>query len=171
MDRTIGLPEFINLLCRTGGDPVLQSALQINQAQLIRLRQLAAKETTATTSYPKFGIATAFGTSKMSASIICPPEVRYEIRLDTIFLYTQGKDRFKQYTGSLPFGMQFGTSLAEIRDRLGKPLDERGGEFSHALGILPKRLKYDAGKCFVWFEFDSDEKVEMVCLVGYCYGT
>lgn len=169
MDREFSLQELIGLLCRTGADPVLQAALGIDEARLKRLRQEAARDTSANTSHKRFGIATAFGTSKMSPSIRCPPGIKHEVRLDTIFLYRQGKDRFRQYADSLPFDIQFGMSLSILKERLGQPLDERGGEVSPYLGILPKRLKYDTGDCFVWFEFDSEEKVEMVVLVGYCY--
>ena len=171
MDRALSLQELTRLLCRTGADQVLQAAFGIDEERVKRMRRDAAKDTTANTSHKKFGIATGFGTSKMSPSIPCPAGVKYEVRLDSIFLYRKGKDRFSQYTGSLPFGIQFGTPLAELKERLGQPLDERGGEVSPYLGVLPIRLKYDTGDCFVWFEFDNEEKVEMVTLVGYCYGT
>lgn len=46
--------------------------------------------------------------------------------LTTIFLYSEGADRFRQYQGDLPFGLSFQLTRKEIESILGPP-DESGG--------------------------------------------
>jgi hypothetical protein len=46
--------------------------------------------------------------------------------LTTIFLYAEGAEQFKQYSGELPNGLTFALTRAEIEKKLGKP-DKSGG--------------------------------------------
>jgi len=47
--------------------------------------------------------------------------------LTTVFLYSEGADRFRQYQGDLPFGLSFQLTRKEIESILGAP-DESGGD-------------------------------------------
>jgi hypothetical protein len=47
--------------------------------------------------------------------------------LTTIFLYSEGADRFRQYQGDLPFGLSFQLTRKEVESILGPP-EESGGD-------------------------------------------
>jgi hypothetical protein len=48
-------------------------------------------------------------------------------RLQTIFLYAEGADGFRQYRGELPGGLRFADTRGDVEKKLGKP-EEVGGE-------------------------------------------
>lgn len=170
MANSFDLPVLIDLLCRTGSDPVLQDLLEIDEPRLKRLRQVAARDTASSRSFPKLGVEFAFGTSKMSPSIPTPQGVKYEIRLDTVFLFQKVKGRPNQYQGDLPAGLTFGLSFDDVQKLLGEPVERRDFRTYREPDFISKRLKYDSGEYWYWCEFDQSDLLYLVALVGYCYG-
>lgn len=170
MVNSFELPVLIDLLCRTGSDPVLQDLLEIDEPRLKRLRQEAARDTVSHRSFPKLGVGFVFGTSKMSPSIPSTQGVKYEIRLDGVFLYQKVKGRPNQYQGDLPNDLIFGLGFDAVQKLLGEPVERRDFRAYSEPNFISKRLKYDSGKYWYWCEFDQNDLLYRVALVGYCYG-
>ncbi len=79
--------------------------------------------------------------------------------------HREGHEGYRAYTGRLPSGVALNDSQQEIRRKLGQPFDTGGGGVSSVLKRpLPRWIKYIIGQVVIHFQFDSDDKVEMITL-------
>jgi hypothetical protein len=83
-----------------------------------------------------------------------------------VFLYSQGVERFQQYTDPLPAGLSFTSSRAEVRRALGKPVlsGEVGG-----VGIFAIEFSFDrfeAGDHYLRFEYRSGGEAIRLITIG-----
>ena len=79
--------------------------------------------------------------------------------------HREGHDGYTEYKGVFPSGVAFNDSEAEVRHKLGDPLNSGGGGFSNLLKKpIPRWFRYRIDNAFLNFQFDTDGKVEMVTL-------
>jgi hypothetical protein len=78
-------------------------------------------------------------------------------------LHARGHEGYQQYKGDLPGGVAFGDSADDVLSKLGEPVAAGGGGMSKVLKRrLPRWLRYDLVECLMSFQFDDEDKVEMV---------
>jgi hypothetical protein len=90
-------------------------------------------------------------------------------KLDTIFLYSEGHEGFKQYKGTIPAGVNFSDNRATANKKLGLPSQSGGG------GKVPEILKSTIDKIPIWdkwrfpryalhIEYYDDGEIAMITL-------
>ncbi len=83
-----------------------------------------------------------------------------------VFLYSQGVERFEQYSHTLPAGLSFTSSRAEVHKVLGKPVmsGEVGGVGVFAIEFSFDR--YEADDRYLRFEYLAGDKAIRLVTIG-----
>ena len=87
-----------------------------------------------------------------------------EDRIKTIFLYSEGRDGYKQYSGPIPRGFQFADTRATVNKKLGLPARSGGGD-DGPLGRVPIWDKYRFSKYAMHFQYRPAGTIELITLM------
>jgi hypothetical protein len=150
--------ELRHLLRRSANDPAVAALIKCEPDQIARLAHDGYVE------FKDKGVSAMF---KEAPWVVTQNEINDPkmLHLDAFHFHRRGHDSHCQYAGTLPGGVAFNDSAADIIDKLGQPSAKGGGGFSTILNkAIPYWLKYSLGNDMLHFQFDSDGKVEMMTL-------
>ncbi len=86
-----------------------------------------------------------------------------EHRLVTIHLFSKGKDNFDQFSGKIPFKIEFDMTEKGVIDILGQPSIHGGGGKSTFWGTVPYWIRYDFNEYSLHFKFKKNKKsIELI---------
>lgn len=76
--------------------------------------------------------------------------------VDAVFLFGPGSGEGPEYIGTLPHGLRFGYSRAEVRSLLGQPIESGEGETFLGQVVYPWD-KFDCGRYTLHVRYTSDQ--------------
>ena len=87
------------------------------------------------------------------------------LRIDTIFLYAEGRDGYRQYSGQLPHGLRFDFDQQASRSVLGQPGASGGGDEIPVYGVAAPWDTYNHPTHSVHVEFgERGGRISLVTL-------
>jgi hypothetical protein len=90
----------------------------------------------------------------------------FDGRVSTIFLYSEGKRGYSQFTGVLPEGVSFEDSQRSIHERLGQPTANGGGEVIPLYGKASKWDRYALDGYSLHIQYAEGEgSIELVTIM------
>jgi hypothetical protein len=116
------------------------------------------------TEFRDLGVDLVF---KEAPWVIPPKEITDPMALyvSGFHFHRQGHEGFNEYLGRFPANVEFNDSEADVRRKLGQPVNTGGGGFSNVLGKpIPRWLSYAIDDALIHFQLDVDGKLEMVTL-------
>lgn len=73
--------------------------------------------------------------------------------IDVVFLFSEGKDDFEEYKGSLCEGVTFASAPNDIRKVFGEPQWSRPPRTIPGLGAVGETWRYELSECNLHFQF------------------
>lgn len=147
-----GLRALIPLLNRSHRDVLLEETVDLLGAT----RPPDLSQETAWWSFPRSGIDIMLRVDTQAQ----------EARVSAVHLFSEGYEGHSEFPGGLLNSIRFGDDRQSIAQKLGKPLESGGGQFSHVLKkVVSLWDRFQFEDCSIRFQFNDANRLELVSLL------